>query len=107
MQYINCKTQTIAHSKTKDLGKLLWQMRDAIVTAVGIPELVHLDTAKARVVIDAGIARGKDGKLHGDCYGFDGAEYSRPTRVTPVPGGVGLMTRAMLMSHMVRDLEEK
>ena len=100
-------TLTIAHSKTKDLGKLLWLMRDAIVTAVGIPELVHLDTTKARVVIDSGIARGNDGKLHGDCYGFDGAEYSRPTRVTPVPGGVGLMTRAMLMSHMVRNLEEK
>lgn len=96
-------TLTIAHSKTKDYGKLLWEFRDVIITAVGKPGLVHLDTNHTPLVIDAGIALGEDGKLHGDCYGFDGSENSRPIRVTPVPGGIGLMTRAMLMYHMVKD----
>ena len=99
-------TLTIAHSKTKDYGKLLWEFRDVVITAVGKPGLVHLDANHTPLVIDAGIALGEDGKLHGDCYGFDDSENSRPIRVTPVPGGIGLMTRAMLMAHMVKDIIE-
>ena len=51
------------------------------------------------VVIDVGINRGEDGKLHGD-VDFDAAS-EKAAFITPVPGGVGLMTRAMLMKNTV------
>ena len=51
------------------------------------------------VVIDVGINRGEDGKLHGD-VDFDAA-CEKASFITPVPGGVGLMTRAMLMKNTV------
>ena len=51
------------------------------------------------MVIDAGISRDEDGKLCGDCYNFD-PDNGDDMRVTTVPGGIGLMTRAMLMKHM-------
>lgn len=89
-------TLTVAHSRTKNLGYELGGSRDAIITAVGKPGLVDLGEVWPHVVIDAGISRGEDGKLVGDCFG----EGHDRMRVTPVPGGVGLMTRAMLMKHM-------
>lgn len=92
-------TVTIAHSKTNDLPKLL-QSSEIIISAVGKPNTVDLtNCSTAEVVIDAGINRDINGKLVGDCYGFH-EDICPNLKITPVPGGVGLMTRAILMSHM-------
>lgn len=91
-------TVTIAHSKTENLGNLMWLgQHDITITAVGKPNLVNLSDVWSDVVIDAGITRNRFGKLCGDCCGEN--EWSK---VTPVPGGIGLMTRAMLMAHVAR-----
>ena len=92
-------TVTIAHSKTVDLPTLLLEPHDIVISAVGKPNLVNLFMCSADIVIDAGISRDANGKLVGDCYGFN-EDVSNTMRVTPVPGGVGLLTRAMLMKHM-------
>lgn len=91
-------TVTIAHSKTASLDDLLGEPWDIIVSAVGKPNLVNLAFCNADVVIDAGISRDANGKLVGDCFNM--VDNGCGTKVTPVPGGVGLMTRAMLMKHM-------
>lgn len=92
-------TVTVAHSKTADLDELLPEY-DIIVSAVGKAGLVNLKKCHAaKIVIDAGVNRDAAGKLCGDCYNFDPGDGSN-MKVTPVPGGVGLMTRAMLMKHV-------
>lgn len=89
-------TLTIAHSKTENLTELTWcGQHDVTITAVGKPNLVNLHETWSNVVIDAGIAKNRFGKLCGDCYGDN--DWSK---VTPVPKGIGLLTRAMLMKHM-------
>lgn len=92
-------TVTVAHSKTYDLNRLLHQS-DIIISAAGKPCLVDLmECYVADIVVDVGVNRDENGKLCGDCWGF--SEYLYPmTYVTPVPGGIGLLTRAMLMKHM-------
>lgn len=92
-------TVTVAHSKTNNLDSLL--DADIIISAVGKPKFLDLQKCGASIVIDAGISRNKDGKLCGDCYNFNEV-FSPDMKVTSVPGGVGLMTRAMLMKHMAR-----
>lgn len=92
----NC-TVTMAHSKTKNLEDML-KMYDIIVVAVGKPKLVDLSKCEAQIVIDVGVNR-VDGKLCGDCFNFD-ANTKSAMLVTPVPKGIGLMTRAMLMKHI-------
>lgn len=88
-------TVITAHSQTRNLPELL-QIADIVVSGVGKPGVVDLQYCKPwAIVIDAGISRTKGGKLVGDCFGSH-----KGLRVTPVPGGVGLMTRAMLMRHM-------
>lgn len=92
-------TVTIAHSKTKDLW---YHMRyaDIIISATGRIGLVDIaECWNAKVIIDAGVSRGEDGKLHGDCFNCENADDFQ--KITPVPGGVGLLTRAMLMKHMM------
>ena len=96
----NC-TVTVAHSKTKNLHGLLGLHHDIVITAVGKPNLVNLKWCSANVVIDVGVNRDENGKLCGDCYNFDPSDDSN-IKVTPVPGGIGLMTRAMLMKHVAR-----
>lgn len=96
----NC-TVTVAHSKTKNLHGLLGLHHDIVITAVGKPNLVNLKWCSANVVIDVGVNRDEHGKLCGDCYNFDPSDDSN-IKVTPVPGGIGLMTRAMLMKHVAR-----
>lgn len=91
-------TLTIAHSKTKNLDDLLWNHHDIVITGIGKPKLVNLYDTNADIVIDAGISRDENGKLCGDCYNFYDNGYDM--KVTTVPGGIGLMTRAMLMKHM-------
>jgi len=96
-------TVTVAHSKTRNLPEKARQA-DIIVAAVGIPELVKGDWVKeGAIVIDVGINRtpGKDGKdkLVGD-VAYDEVQHARA--VTPVPGGVGPMTIAVLLANTVQ-----
>lgn len=93
----NC-TVTIAHSKTYNLNELLLR-NDIIISAAGKAGLIDLKNCRAEVVIDVGVNRDENGKLCGDCYNFDPNDGS-DMKVTPVPKGIGLMTRAMLMQHM-------
>ena len=92
-------TLTIAHSKTEDLESELWHPHNIVITAVGKPKLVNLYGTTADIVIDAGISRDENGKLCGDCFNFD-PDDGVDMKVTTVPNGIGLMTRAMLMKHM-------
>lgn len=91
-------TVTVAHSKTKNLWKHLANV-DIVISAVGKPKSVNLGVCwNAEVVVDVGVNRDENGKLCGDCYNFDPDDCY--PNVTPVPKGIGLLTRAMLMKHM-------
>ena len=98
----NC-TVTMAHSKTKNLESML-KSYDIIVVAVGKPKLIDLTKCNAQIVVDVGVNR-VDGKLCGDCYNF-AANINEDMLVTPVPKGIGLMTRAMLMKH-IAEINQK
>ncbi|HKP65194.1 MAG TPA: bifunctional methylenetetrahydrofolate dehydrogenase/methenyltetrahydrofolate cyclohydrolase FolD [Casimicrobiaceae bacterium] len=93
-------TVTICHSATRDLPNVVRQA-DIVVAAIGKPRFVPGDWIKAgAIVIDVGINRGDDGKLVGD-VDFDAAR-ERASWITPVPGGVGPMTIATLLSNTLR-----
>ncbi|MDL2216018.1 bifunctional 5,10-methylene-tetrahydrofolate dehydrogenase/5,10-methylene-tetrahydrofolate cyclohydrolase, partial [Ruminococcaceae bacterium OttesenSCG-928-N02] len=84
-------TVTLCHSKTQNL-KAITNMADILVCAVGNAGFITADMVKpGAVVVDVGITRGEDGKLHGD-VDFD-AVSGVAGAITPVPGGVGLLTR--------------
>lgn len=90
-------TVTICHSKTQNL-KEVTRRADILVAAVGIPKFVTADMVKpGAVVIDVGMDRDENGKLCGD-VDFAGVEPIAGA-ITPVPGGVGPMTIAMLMRN--------
>lgn len=90
-------TVTICHSQTNDLPEIC-RTADLIVAAVGKPKFVTADMVKpGAVVIDVGINRLPDGKLCGD-VDFENV-VSKASYITPVPGGVGPMTIAMLMKN--------
>ena len=92
-------TVTVCHSHTANL-KEICANADILVAAVGRAGFVTGDMVKpGAVVIDVGINRGADGKLHGDVNFAEAAE--KAAYITPVPGGVGPMTRAMLMLNTV------
>ena len=92
-------TVTICHSRTPDLGAITRQA-DILVAAVGKIGLITADMVKpGAVVIDVAINRGQDGKLCGD-VDFAAVEPIA-SHITPVPGGVGPMTRAVLMRNTV------
>ena len=96
-------TVTICHSATKDLGAITRQA-DVIVAAVGKLDLLTADMVKpGAVVIDVGMNRKADGKLAGD-VDFDGVKEVAG-HITPVPGGVGPMTRAMLLVNTLEAAE--
>lgn len=91
-------TVTVCHSKTprEDVLKI-GSLANAIIVAAGTPwhfAFIHLQPQA--VVIDCGVHRGPDGKLYGDVC------YASTDRCTPVPGGIGLLTRAMLIKHVER-----
>ena len=93
-------TVTVCHSRTKDLAAKTKEA-DILVVAVGIPNFVTGDMIKpGAVVIDVGINRMADKKLVGDVE-FETAEKVAGA-ITPVPGGVGPMTIAMLMKNTVK-----
>lgn len=93
-------TVTICHSRTKDLAKECREA-DILVAAVGVPELIRGDCVKeGAVVIDVGMNRLENKKLVGDVAFSEAAE--KAAAITPVPGGVGPMTIAMLMKNTVK-----
>ena len=95
-------TVTIAHSRTKDL-KEICKRADILVAAVGKPKMITAEYIKeGAVVIDVGIHRMDNGKLCGD-VDFDDVE-SHVSKITPVPGGVGPMTIAMLMYNCIASV---
>ena len=98
---IDC-TVTIAHSRTQDIAALCREA-DIVVAAIGRPHTVKPDWIKpGAAVIDAGISRADGGGLAGD---VDPGVAEVASWMTPVPGGVGPMTIAMLLSNTVRAAE--
>ncbi len=96
----NNGTVTVCHSKTSDL-KSICKRADILIAAVGKPKLITSEYIKeGAVVIDVGIHRMDDGKLCGDVDYDDVKDHT--SAITPVPGGVGPMTIAMLMYNCVK-----
>lgn len=95
-------TVTVAHSKTKNLRDVCKQA-DILIVAVGKPKMIDASYVKeGAVVIDVGIHRGAENKLCGD-VDFDSV-LAHVEAITPVPGGVGPMTIAMLMNNCVEAM---
>ena len=92
-------TVTVCHSRTRDLAAVCREA-DVLIAAVGKAKLVTADMVKpGAVVIDVGINRDENGKMCGD---VDFAAVSEKAAcISPVPGGVGLMTRAMLLVNTI------
>ena len=90
-------TVTMCHSRTKDLPSVT-RRADVLIAAIGKPRMIKADMVKeGAVVIDVGVNRLENGKLAGD-VDFDEVA-PRASYITPVPGGVGPMTIAMLMKN--------
>ena len=98
-------TVTICHSATRDLPRIVRE-GDIVVAAVGKPRFVQGEWLKrGAIVLDVGVNRVADGKLVGD-VDFDAAR-ERASWITPVPGGVGPMTVAMLLSNTLLAAEQQ
>ncbi len=96
-------TVTVCHSRTKDL-KDVCRRADILVVAIGKPKFIDESYVKdGAVVIDVGIHRQENGKLCGD-VDYDKVAHVA-SAITPVPGGVGPMTIAMLMKNCVDSIE--
>ncbi len=92
-------TVTIAHSKTKNL-KDITKQADILIVAIGKPEMITKEyVSEGTVVIDVGTSRNDQGKYVGDCNFDDVSQIA--SYITPVPGGVGPMTRTMLMKNTI------
>ena len=95
-------TVTIAHSKTQNLPELC-KTADILIVAIGKPQFITADYIKeGAVVIDVGIYRDENNKLCGDVRYDEVAPHT--SAITPVPGGVGPMTIAMLMHNCVESM---
>jgi methylenetetrahydrofolate dehydrogenase (NADP+)/methenyltetrahydrofolate cyclohydrolase len=93
-------TVTLAHSRTSDLPAVV-RRAELVVAAVGRPRLVRGSWVRpGAVVVDVGVNRGEDGKVVGDVAIDEVAEVA--AMVSPVPGGVGPLTIAMLMENTLR-----
>ncbi|MCI9484287.1 MAG: bifunctional methylenetetrahydrofolate dehydrogenase/methenyltetrahydrofolate cyclohydrolase FolD [Clostridiaceae bacterium] len=98
-------TVTICHSRTKDLADVC-RSADILVAAVGKAGFVTADMVKeGAVVIDVGINRTAEGKVVGDVCTAEVAE--KASYLTPVPGGVGVMTITMLMQNTLKAAEKQ
>jgi methylenetetrahydrofolate dehydrogenase (NADP+)/methenyltetrahydrofolate cyclohydrolase len=98
-------TVTTCHSRTKNMAEICKQA-DILVVAIGKEKFVTGDMVKeGAVVIDVGINRMENGKLCGD-VDFESAE-KKAGWITPVPGGVGPMTIAMLMNNCIVACEKQ
>ncbi len=93
-------TVTVCHSRTKDISEILRES-DIIISAIGKPKFIKEDMVKdGAVVIDVGINRLDDGSIVGD-VDFETVS-KKASYITPVPGGVGPMTIAMLLYNLVK-----
>jgi len=98
-------TVTVCHSRTKDLASFTREA-DILVSAVGKVGLITADMVKENaVVIDVAINRLENGKLCGD-VDFENVK-EKASFITPVPGGVGPMTIAVLMKNTVKAAENR
>ena len=98
-------TVTICHSRTRDLPSITKQA-DILVVAIGKPKFITKEMVKpGAVVIDVGINRNADNKLVGDVDFEQVKEVAGA--ITPVPGGVGLLTIAMLLSNTVKAVKAR
>ena len=98
-------TVTVCHSKTKNIEEYT-KRADILISAIGKAKFVTKDMVKKGVVIiDVGINRNEQGKLVGD-VDFENVE-SLASYITPVPGGVGPMTIAMLMNNVIKAAREQ
>ena len=98
-------TVTIAHSKTKKLADLS-KNADLIIAAIGKANFIKPEMIKeGAIIIDVGINRLENGKLVGDCD-FENLK-DKCDFITPVPGGVGPMTIAMLLSNTLKSAKER
>lgn len=98
-------TVTIAHSKTKNLADLS-KNADLIIAAIGKANFIKPEMVKkGAIIIDVGINRLENGKLVGDCD-FENLK-DKCDFITPVPGGVGPMTIAMLLSNTLKSAKER
>ena len=98
-------TVTICHSKTKNIAEIT-KTADILISAVGKKNMVTADMVKdGAVVIDVGMNRNEEGKLVGD-VDFENVKQ-KVSYITPVPGGVGPMTIAMLMNNVIKATEEQ
>ena len=98
-------TVTVCHSKTKNLSEYT-KKADVIIAAIGKAKFLTEDMVKDGVVIiDVGINRQDDGKLVGD-VDFENVS-KKASYITPVPGGVGPMTIAMLMNNVIKAAKEQ
>ena len=97
-------TVTVCHSKTQNI-KDITKNADILIAALGKAKFVTEDMVKdGAVIIDVGINRNEDGKLVGD-VDFENVE-KKASYITPVPGGVGPMTIAMLMTNVVKAAKD-
>lgn len=96
-------TVTVAHSHTKNLKEVA-KRADILIVAIGKPQFINSEYVKeGAVVIDVGIHRDENNKLCGDVDYED--VFPHVSAITPVPGGVGPMTIAMLMKNCVNAVE--
>lgn len=96
-------TVTVCHSKTKNL-KSITKKADILVVAAGCKHLIKKDMVMNNsIVIDVGI-NNIDGKIYGD---VDFKKVSKKALVTPVPGGIGLLTVSMLLKNVLKCYEKK
>ena len=96
-------TVTVAHSRTANLKEVA-KRADILIAAIGKPKMITREYVKeGAVVIDVGINRDADNKLCGDVDFDDVAEIC--SAITPVPGGVGPMTIAMLLNNCIQSVE--
>ena len=97
-------TVTIAHSRTKNLAEVT-KRADILIVAIGKPKMITREYVKeGAVVIDVGINRDQNNKLCGDVDFDDGAPVC--SAITPVPGGVGPMTIAMLLNNCMESVRK-
>lgn len=98
-------TVTVCHSKTKDLEKYT-QNADVLISAIGKSKFITDNMIKTgAVIVDVGINRSSDGNITGD-VDFENV-YNKASYITPVPGGVGPMTIAMLMNNVIKACSSK
>ena len=98
-------TVTVCHSKTQNLKEITKQA-DILIVAIGKPKFVTAEMVKeGATVIDVGINRTEEGKLVGDTD-FENVK-EKASYITPVPGGVGPMTIAMLMANVIKAAKQQ